>query len=108
MQLQQPYNGLSATYYSQSERSQLAFLSYAFYGLVALNWIFFLVAFIFKRGAVATECMLVLQLAYLALVDSGKLAESWGALQLAGKYTFGYNLAIFPSYYRNDQLLINL
>ena len=37
--------------------------------LLALYLLFFIVALIFKKGAIAAECLLVLQLAYLLLLD---------------------------------------
>jgi hypothetical protein len=50
-----------------------------------------IVALIFKKGAIAMESMLVLQLTYFTLLDVTPVAESWAGLQLYGKYTYGYN-----------------
>ena len=76
--------------------------------LLALYLFFFIVALIFKKGAIAAECLLVLQLAYLLLLDQQPLLEAKAGLQKTGKYTFGFNVALLNTYYLDDLLALDL
>jgi hypothetical protein len=67
--LSQPYNNLSTKYYSEEELSSVQRMKYLFLILIILYWLFFLVAVFRKKGVIGTECMLVLQIVFLTLID---------------------------------------
>ena len=76
--------------------------------LVALYIVFLIVAAVFKRGAVAAECLLVFQMCYLMLLGQNPLIEGFSALQQSGKYTFGYNVVFLNRYYLSDLMALDL
>lgn len=70
--------------------------------LVIFYWIFLVLAIVRKRGVVGTECMLVLQITYLTLIDQTKVLEGWSGLQQTGRYTTGYNPKLMEYKYEPD------
>lgn len=60
-----------------------------------LYWLVVLVGMVVKRGAVGAECMLVLQLSYLSMIDQELVLECMTGLQLAGRYTTGFGISLF-------------
>ena len=76
MQLSAPYNNLQTVYYNQESLHSVQQMKTAFLVLVILYWTFILVALMFKKGAIAMESMIVLQLTYLTLLDEKQVMES--------------------------------
>ena len=59
-------------------------------------------AIIFKRAAIATESMIVLQMTYLGLLGPEKVLEGWAGLQINGKYSGAYNPELVEVYPISD------
>jgi hypothetical protein len=70
--------------------------------LIIFYWIFLILTLMRKKGVIGTECMLVLQITYLALIGQERLVESWSGLQLSGKYTIGFNPKLLDTAYEPD------
>lgn len=58
--LSAPYNNLPTKFYSTSSLQAASAFSKVFLALVGLYWIAVIIALIAQKGAVGTECMLVL------------------------------------------------
>jgi hypothetical protein len=108
LQLSSPFNNLPTVYYSTEDLSTVRALITMFKVLVLLFWLFLVAAMVLKKGAVAAECMLVLQLSYLLLLSQPELVEGRAGLQVAGKYTAGYPLALLPENYLVDLMALDL
>lgn len=66
--LAQPNNLLLTTYASQDEIDTAKSISMAFAGMIGLMWVFWLISICYHQTASAVEFMLVVQIAYEALL----------------------------------------
>ena len=67
---------------------------------MALVILFWTISFIFigiGKANIATEMMLVYQMAYVSLLSQENLEIMLGGLALYGKYSAGYNYYYFPN-----------
>ena len=67
-----------------------------------------IVTILFNQSAIALECMLVLQVGYLSLLQSGFIYEGWAGMIMYGKYTFGVNLGSLIEANNDDFTTIGL
>jgi hypothetical protein len=102
LSLSQPYNNLPTVYYSSEELNTVKSMRYLFLALIMLYWVFLMVTLMRRKGVMGTECMLVLQITYLSLIDQERLVESWSGLQLTGRYTIGFNPKLLETAYEPD------
>ena len=68
-------------------------MSNAFAALIALMWLFWLISVCYNQAATAVEYMLVIQIAFEALLQRKFITDGWIGLVLYGKYCYGYNVS---------------
>lgn len=89
--LSNPDNLLLTTYSSPEDIQTAKAMSFAFVGLIALMWLFWLISLCYNQTATVVEFMLVVQIAYESLLQRKFITDGWIGLVLYGKYCYGYN-----------------
>ena len=59
--------------------------------MIALMWVFWLISICYHQTASAVEFMIIVQIAYEALLQRRFITDGWVGLVLYGKYCYGYN-----------------
>jgi hypothetical protein len=60
--------------------------------MIGLMWLFWLVSICYHQTASAVEFMIIVQIAYEALLQRRFITDGWVGLVLYGKYCYGYNV----------------
>lgn len=55
-------------------------------------WLFWLISVCYNQAATAVEYMIVVQIAFEALLQRKFITDGWIGLVIYGKYCYGYNV----------------
>lgn len=77
-----------------AQYNTIAYLSYIFLAILALDLLFLVLAVVFRRAVLGVENLLVYQFAYFCILGQKEVELSVASLGLFGRYSLGANVNI--------------